>query len=104
MRQNHRKDPDMANMISTKNKPVQVLPSLEDVARARRYAIENEIYNTRGEPNVGGVIDELFSREIRRRYPELTSEEYLWCAQEQAKNEAARARRGKMSSSRKSTK
>ncbi len=86
----------MANMIAVKNKPVQVLPTLEDVARARRYAIENEFFNTRGEPNVGGVIDELFSREIRRLYPELSSEDYLWCAEEQAKNEAARARKSGM--------
>lgn len=83
----------MSNMIAVTNKIVQVLPSLEDAARARRYAIDHDMYNTRGEPNIGGVIDELFSREVRRLYPELSSEDYLWCAEEQKKNEINRAKK-----------
>ena len=49
-----------------------------------------------GEPNVAGAINEIASRELRRRYRDLTADEYLWCAEQQRKNEESRnAKRGK---------
>ena len=67
-----------------------VLPELDDIARLKRYALEHEMFNAKGAPNIAGAINEITSRELRRRYPELTAAEYQWCANEQAKNEQAR--------------
>lgn len=85
----------MANMRATKRKAVMVLPELEDIARLKRYAVEQAMFNAKGAPNIAGAINEITSRELRRRYPDLTAAEYKWCANEQAKNEAARKRKGK---------
>jgi len=80
----------MANMIDLRKKVVMVVPELEDIARLKRYAIERNMFNSRGEPNVGGAICEITSLEVRRLYPELTPDEYRWCADQQEMNEAAR--------------
>lgn len=86
----------MANMRKTSRRAVMVLPELEDIARLKRYALEHDMLNSRGEPNVAGAINEIASRELRRRYRDLTAEEYLWCAEQQRKNEESRnAKRGK---------
>lgn len=86
----------MANMRKTSRRAVMVLPELEDIARLKRYALEHDMLNSRGEPNVAGAINEIASRELRRRYGDLTAEEYLWCAEQQRKNEESRnAKRGK---------
>jgi hypothetical protein len=86
----------MANMRKTSRRAVMVLPELEDIARLKRYALEHGMLNSRGEPNVAGAINEIASRELRRRYIDLTADEYLWCAEQQRLNEESRnAKRGK---------
>lgn len=85
----------MANMRKTSRRAVMILPELEDIARLKRYATEHNMLNQRGEPNVAGALNEIASRELRRRYKDLTSEEYLWCAEQQRINEESRkAKRG----------
>ena len=80
----------MSNMRATNRRAVMVLPELEDIAKLKRYAVEHALFNQKGAPNVSGAINEIVHNELRRRYPELTAAEYKWCADEQAKNEAAR--------------
>jgi hypothetical protein len=68
-----------------------VLPELEDIARLKKYAIDyNIVVRRTGAPNIAGAINEIISRELRRRYPDLTAAQYKWCMEEQAKNEHAR--------------
>ena len=80
----------MANMRATNRRAVMVLPELEDIARLKKYALEHVILHKNGAPNIAGAINEVVSRELRRRYPELTADEYRWCAEQITKNELAR--------------
>ena len=79
----------MANMRATNRRAVMVLPELEDIARLKKYALEHGILHKTGAPNIAGAINEVVSRELRRRYPELTADEYRWWAEQIAKNELA---------------
>lgn len=72
-----------------------VLPELEDIARLKKYAIDyNIVIKRTGAPNIAGAINEIISRELRHRYPDLTAAQYKWCMEEQAKNERARKNKG----------
>lgn len=84
----------MANMRATNRRAVMVLPELEDIARLKKYAVDYEILNANGAPNIAGAINEIISRELRRRYPDLTAAQYKWCMEEQAKNEKLRKLKG----------
>ena len=85
----------MANMRAVNRRAVMVLPELEDIARLKKYAIDYNIVSRRsGAPNIAGAINDIVSRELRRRYPELTAAQYKWCMEEQAKNERARKLKG----------
>lgn len=84
----------MPNSPSPRKHAVLVCPQLEDIARLKQYAAEYNIYNKRtGAPNLAGAINEIVSRELLRRYPELTAAQYEWCMNERRKNEAAKKRR-----------
>ncbi len=81
----------MANMRATNRRAVMVLPELEDIVRLKKYAVDYNLLNPRnGAPNIAGAMNEIVSRELRRRYPELTAAQYKWCMEEQAKNEKLR--------------
>lgn len=85
----------MANMRATNRRAVMVLPELEDIARLKKYAIDyNIVIKRTGAPNIAGAINEIISRELRHRYPDLTAAQYKWCMEEQAKNERARKNKG----------
>ena len=81
----------MANMRATNRRAVMVLPTLEDIARLKKYAVDYNILTKRsGAPNIAGAINDIISRELQRRYPDLTAAQYAWCMEECAKNEKAR--------------